>query len=298
MHHFTSLTTLALVGIGCAAKTAPIDPAVAEAVAEAVAVEAAPVEVAPEPAAPVSSQTAAAEVQWMPANPDSPDGPHLALLSGNPAEGAFTFMARFPAGYTSPIHSHPASFAGVSVSGTLLHGRSAEDNNEVSAGMTWTQPAEEVHYTGCAEGADCVIAGFMEGAMGRTDAEAPAEGEMGLVIIAADAVDFQPINPKMPDGPKMFVINGDRATGAFQALVKLPAGSASPNHNHSHTYSATVLSGSLVDGDSEPIGVGSIWTNIGGQAHITGCVGEEDCVFFASMDGAFDMNVIEAPAEE
>ena len=290
MRNSISLTTLAILSIGCAAKTADV---------ETPAPEAAPEEAAPaEAPAPASSYYAAADIPWK-SNPEAPDGPQMAVLSGNPQEGAFTFMMKFPAGYVAPLHSHTHDFAGAVISGTFRHGRSAEDLEEMAAGSALNQPGNEAHYSDCSADADCVLVGHMSGPLDTKPVETPVEGDMSMVITAADSADFQPINPERPDGPKMFVIGGDQTAGAFQALVKLPAGSASPNHSHTHSYSAAQLAGSTTHGDSDVTGVGSAWTNIGGQAHVTGCAeGEQDCIFFASMEGAFDMKPVEAPAEE
>ena len=292
MRNSISLTILAIMGIGCAARTAPIETPAPEAAPEVE--EAAPAE-AP---APTSSYLAAADIQWQP-NPEAPDGPQLAVLSGNPQEGAFTFMVKFPAGHISPVHSHTHDFAGALISGTLFHGGSSEEFETLTAGAAMSQPGNEVHFTECSSESDCIVVGHMSGPMDTIPAETGAEGELLMVLTAADSADFQPINPERPDGPAMFVIGGDHTTGAFQALVKLPAGSASPNHSHSHSYSAALLSGSVTHEGGEGMEVGSAWTNVGGQAHVTGCMaGEEDCIFFASMEGAFDMSVVEAPAEE
>ena len=288
MHNVFSLTTLALLTTGCAPKVPVVEAPAPE-----------PVEAAPaEAPAPTSSYYAAADVPWK-ASSDAPDAPKMAVLSGNPKEGAFTFMMTFPAGWSAPLHTHTNDFAGAVISGTLGHGRSADDHETMTAGSTLSQPGNEAHYTDCSEDADCVIVGHMAGPMDKAAAETAVEGDLAMVITAADSADFQPINPAKPEGPKMFVVSGDRTAGAFQALVKLPAGSSSPNHTHSNSYSAALLTGSIVHEGAEPAGVGSAWSTIGGQAHVTGCAeGEEDCIFFASMDGAFDMKVVEAPAEE
>ena len=177
MRKIISLSALALLVAGCAAKTAPVEPA-ADAEAAPPAAEPAAVET---PAAPASSVTAATDLKWMAANPEHPDGPKMALVEGNPKEGAFTALAKFPAGHASPIHSHPAGFAGVTISGTVQNGRSADDNVSIGAGSLWTQPANEAHYTGCTESADCLFVAHMDGAMATTPAEAPVEGVTSLM---------------------------------------------------------------------------------------------------------------------
>jgi quercetin dioxygenase-like cupin family protein len=154
-----------------------------------------------------------------------------------------------------------------------------------------------VHFTGCTEETDCLFVGHMDGPMGMIPAEAPAEGEVKMEITAAADIGFSPINPEKPEGPGMYVLSGDKAAGAFTALVQFPGGAASPEHSHSSTYSAVVVSGTVSHGDADALGAGSHWTEIGGEVHTTGCPSEEACVFFASMDGAFDMTPAAAPEE-
>jgi len=240
----------------------------------------------------------AADAKWMPINPEKPQGPQMAVITGNPKEGAFSALVKFPAGAATPLHSHPANFTGMMVSGTLKNGRSAEDNTAMGPGTLWTEPADEVHFTGCAPEADCIFVGHMDGSMGMTPTDTATEGELKVKVTAAADIAFSPINPEMPDGPGMFVLSGDKAAGAFTALVKFPGGATSPQHSHSSTYSAAVVSGAVSHGGAESMGAGSHWTEIGGKTHTTGCTSEEPCVFFAAMDGAFDMTPVPPPATE
>ena len=206
-------------------------------------------------------------------------------------------MVKFPAGHGDPVHSHPSDFTGILTSGELSHGRSAEDFDLVSQGGALVQPANEAHYTGCSDAGDCVLVGHMSGAMATVPSDAPVEGEMAYSVTNSEGIGYEALNPKQPQGPKMAVLSGDRMAGAFQALVHLPAGASGPMHSHSSTYSAVLLSGTVNNGNDIP--VGSHWTHVGGDAHTTSCVSEEPCVFFAAMDGAFDMvPVAAAPVEE
>ncbi len=294
VQHTFTISTLSLLAIASAAQAAPVETPTAPPAAEPTAVVAPPAAAA----ALTSSATHAKDAKWGLANPEQPDGPQMVGVQGNPKDGAFVALAKFPAGFAAPLHSHPANFAGAVLSGTVVNGRSAEDNVKLTGGTAWTEPAGAVHYTGCTDEADCIVALHMDGAMGMTPADAPAEGDLKMVVSGPDSIEWTPINPERPEGPKMFVISGDKEAGAFRALVKLPAGSTSPEHSHSSTYSAAVLAGAMVHGTASDavFGVGSYWTEAGGQVHVTGCSGEVDCVFFASMDGAFDM-VMAKPAE-
>jgi quercetin dioxygenase-like cupin family protein len=281
VHNHISISILAFLVGGCSAKTAT--PEVA-----------APAETAA--AVPSSSSTAAADVKWMAIYPDQPDGPQMSLLAGNPKEGAFSAIVKLPAGHASKLHTHPATLHAVVVSGTIKNGRTAEDSPEITAGGMWTQPADEAHFTGCSEDADCIFIGSMEGAMGTTPSDDAAEASTQTVTAAGDLT-FSPVNPEKPEGPGMMVLSGDMKTGAFNALVHFPAGATSPKHSHSASYSAAVVSGSVSHGEGADMTTGSYWNQVGGEVHTTGCASEEPCVFFVSMDGAMDMTPAEAPAE-
>ena len=290
MQKIIALSALTILVAGCPAKDAPVESAVpAEAEAAAPAEAEAP--------APASVATAAADIQWALFNPEQPDGPQLSPIAGNMKEGAFTALVKLPAGHASPLHTHPASFIGVGLTGTIQNGRSAEDNSTITVGTTWTEPANEVHFTGCTEEAECTFVAYMDGAIGMTAAEAAAEGEMAMTVMAAADLAWEPINPEAPDGPQMVVVGGDKATGPFQALVQFPGGAASPPHSHKASYGGAVVSGTMGDGGDVTYGAGSTWTHIADEVHVTACVSEEPCLFFASMDGAFSMVPAEEPAE-
>ena len=219
MQNYLSLTAIALLASGCAAKSTPSEPvpAVAAEIDEAVEVP------AEEPKA-ASSTTLADAVTWMPANPDREDGPHMALVSGNPQEGAFTFMVKFPAGYGDPVHSHPSDFTGILTSGELSHGRSAEDFDLVSQGGALVQPANEAHYTGCSDAGDCVLVGHMSGAMATVPSDAPVEGEMAYSVTNAEGIGYEALNPKQPQGPKWRCFPATAWPGRFGHLCTCPQG--------------------------------------------------------------------------
>ena len=259
---------------GCAAKTAT-----PEAAPEAPAAE-----------VPAAAPAAAADagIQWMPVYADQPDGPQLSLLAGNPKEGAFSALVKLPAGHASPLHTHPANFQAVVVSGTIKNGRTAEDSPELKAGDMWTQPANEAHFTGCTEDADCIFVGNMDGAMGTTPAEEAVEASTQTVVAAAD-IAFAPMNPEKPEGPNLVALTGDMKTGPWTALARFPAGLSTPKHSHSANYSGVVVSGVVSNGGDETFSAGSVWSNAAGNVHTTICAEDQDCVFFITMDGAMEM---------
>ena len=271
-----SSSIFSLILVGCPAKSTTETAAPKQAVetAEAVATDAPP------------------DGDWKAVYPNMPSGPKMILLSGNPGQGAFSAMVKLPAGHGSELHTHPAAFHGVSVSGTVTNGRTAEDAVELSPGSVWTQPADEAHYTGCAGDTDCIFVGHMEGAMGTDKADGPVEASTQTITAGAD-VTYTPVNPEAPQGPGMFVLSGDMTKGAFTAVVNFPGGATSPKHSHSSSYAAAVVSGTVSHGGDTNMNTGDHWTQEGGVGHVTACASETPCVFFVSMEGAMDMT----PAE-
>jgi len=287
---FSSLFVFLLLG-ACAART-PAPAPTPEA-----APEEAPAAASDEPEAPASSSTPAADVKWAPLNPEKPDGPQLAVLNGNPAEGAFSALVKVPAGFSSGLHTHPVNFTGVAVAGSLGSGRTVEDAKTLAVGDLWTDTAGEAHVTVCSEDAECIFVGYMEGAMAMNPEENPAEAST-MSLTAAGDIAYNPVNPEKPEGPGMVVLTGDMTAGAFTALVRFPAGAQAPEHSHTASYSAAVVSGVVSHGGPDGLSAGSHWTQAGGGAHTTGCNEGADCVFFVSMDGAMDMTPTAPPADE
>ena len=286
-----SLSSIALLVSGCAAKTATPEAAPAAADAAEAAPAATDAADETEAAADTTAYTHAADIEWMAIYPEMENSPKMAVLTGNPKEGAFSAMVMLPAGYESKLRYHPATVQGVMVAGTLKNGRTAEDAVEINAGDMWTQPGGEAHFTGCTEDADCIFVGRMDGAMGPVETEGPAEASTQTIVAKAD-IDLQPLNPEQPEGPRVKVLTGDMKSGPWSGLALLPGGQASGKRTHGSDYGAAVVSGTAF-GDEVEFGVGSIWREKAGDVHTTGCASEDDCVFFISMDGPLNITPVE-----
>jgi hypothetical protein len=118
-----------------------------------------------------------------------------------------------------------------------------------------------------------------------------------LVLTPAGAIKWADLDPQGAPGVKIADLWGDHATGAFGALVKLPAGFAVPLHTHSSDMRVVFLSGTYIQApDGKPevrLGPGSYMMQPGaGYRHTTGCDKAADCVFFLESDGPFDLHVV------
>ncbi|HEY3170418.1 MAG TPA: cupin domain-containing protein [Thermoanaerobaculia bacterium] len=87
----------------------------------------------------------------------APPGPTLATISGDPTKGAYTAIEKFPAGFSAPLHTHPADHKIVIVSGTWIHGEEGKPEVRLGAGSYLFQPANRKHTTACDQASECVF---------------------------------------------------------------------------------------------------------------------------------------------
>ena len=93
-------------------------------------------------------------------------------------------------------------------------------------------------------------------------------------------------------GVQMTVLQGNPEKGAHHAMMKLPAGFASPVHHHTSDHFVTVVSGTLVltvDGKETKLPAGSYFSFIGKKKHITKCESGADCVLSVDSRGKWDV---------
>ncbi|MEM9797122.1 MAG: DUF4437 domain-containing protein [Pseudomonadota bacterium] len=98
-----------------------------------------------------------------------------------------------------------------------------------------------------------------------------------------------------PEGVAFAALHGDRFSDAYQALVRLPAGTVSPPHVKSANMFGVMLEGEMIHyaHDADPatarvIGPGSFYSIAAGAAHVSACVSAIPCVAYLYQDGAFD----------
>jgi quercetin dioxygenase-like cupin family protein len=98
---------------------------------------------------------AAEEVKW----DDLPGGLKIGSLTGDYKKSAYGALLKIPAGFTSPLHSHTATYEAIEISGTTSHWLKGEDGTKakkMTPGSYWTMQAKAEHVSSCAAGADCV----------------------------------------------------------------------------------------------------------------------------------------------
>jgi beta-alanine degradation protein BauB len=90
---------------------------------------------------------------------------------------------------------------------------------------------------------------------------------------------------------------GDPAKGAHSNYIKLPGGTVSPVHTHTHDYYGVVIAGVVANeqnpaGPDHPLAPGSYWYQKGGEPHVTKCISPTECLFFVTSSGSFDIHVV------
>jgi hypothetical protein len=139
----------------------------------------------------------------------------------------------------------------------------------------------------------------------ETKAQPPAKPAASrLVVMPAGEMRWIDLDPVGAPGVQVADLWGNHATGAFGALLKLPAGFAVPLHTHTYDMKVVIVSGTYIqvpDGKPEfRLGPGSYFMQPGGNyRHTTTCDKASACVFFVESRGKFDLKVVQgspAPA--
>ena len=103
-----------------------------------------------------------------------------------------------------------------------------------------------------------------------------------------------------PPGVMVVDLWGDHTKGAYGAMIKFPAGTATPLHTHTSSMRVVIVSGTWIhtpEGKPEVrLGPGSYLMQPGGNyRHTTACDKASECVIFAESSGKFDLKPVEEP---
>ena len=87
----------------------------------------------------------------------APPGPMMATLWGDPTKGPYGAIEKFPAGFSAPLHTHPANHKIVIISGTWIHGEEGKPEARLGPGSYLFQPAGRKHTSACDPASECLI---------------------------------------------------------------------------------------------------------------------------------------------
>jgi anti-sigma factor ChrR (cupin superfamily) len=114
-----------------------------------------------------------ADMKWTDLDPAGAPGVKIVDLWGDHTKGAFGALVKFPAGFTTPLHTHTNAFKIVVVSGTFV--QVPEGKSEVRigpGGYVWQPGGAYRHTSGCDKASDCVFV-------------TQADGKFDLIPVAA-----------------------------------------------------------------------------------------------------------------
>lgn len=116
----------------------------------------------------------------------------------------------------------------------------------------------------------------------------PALGsEASSIAVPKAAVKFADLG-----GPTLGTLWGDSTKGPHGSLLRLPAGFVSPEHTHSGTYEAVVISGIVTNAEKGapeiPLEAGSFYRQSGKTKHVTKCISKNECTLYITQTSAFD----------
>ena len=114
---------------------------------------------------------AAGDLKWV----DSPDlkGAQMAVVTGDPAKGAYDAFQKWPGGFDSPPHTHTLDIEAIIVSGVMTISIDGAPAKEFPAGSYAKIPGGVKHTSGCKAGADCVFFSEQHGKFDMKPVTAP-----------------------------------------------------------------------------------------------------------------------------
>lgn len=128
-------------------------------------------------------------------------------------------------------------------------------------------------------------------ALALTAVTLPAVAQDRITVTPAAALEWS----STPEAVAFAPLVGDRFSGAYMAMVRLPAGTVSPAHVKTAEMFGVVVSGSMshvAEGDDPAhaisLSAGSFYRIPAGVPHVSRCLSADDCVTFLYQDGRFD----------
>lgn len=117
----------------------------------------------------------AAELKWE--QPYGPQGPSVAIASGDPKKGPVSYFMKFPPGYDSGWHIHDSWYVATVIKGTMTsQGQGDAAPVTLPIGSHYSEPGKKNHKNTCGADGECMIFAFV-GETGMTYAPKTAEGK-------------------------------------------------------------------------------------------------------------------------
>lgn len=116
----------------------------------------------------------AADLKWE--QPYGPQGPWVAISSGDPKKGPVTYFMKFSPGYDSGWHIHDNWYVSTVVKGTMTsQGQGDAAPTTLPQGSYFSEPGKKNHKNTCTGDSECIIFTYVE--KGMTYAPKTADGK-------------------------------------------------------------------------------------------------------------------------
>ncbi|MEP3345600.1 MAG: DUF4437 domain-containing protein [Litoreibacter sp.] len=125
----------------------------------------------------------------------------------------------------------------------------------------------------------------------------PAFAEPQITNLPTSQLDWQ----TTPEGVAFAALEGNRFESAYMAMVRLPAGLASPPHVKTANMFGIVVEGEMthvahVNPQTAPVlSAGAFYKIPKDLPHVSSCVSDVPCVAFLYQDGQFDFLPVGQP---
>ena len=244
--------------------------------------------------------TSASELNWT-----SPFGKapiQFATAYGDTFKAPHGTFGKFPGNFITPEHVHSHSYHGIVVSGTMTNPMKGDTGTakKMSAGSYWHVPANAIHQTACISVEPCEFYMHQTTNFDFTPADAKTPinnaAQSSGIFTSASELDWTSPFGKAPI--QFAVAFGNTFKSSHGTFGKFPSGFTTPEHTHSHSYHAIVISGTITNpmtGDShqaKEMGPGSYWHVPANAAHKTACVSAEPCEFYMHQVTNFDFTPV------
>ncbi len=118
----------------------------------------------------------AADLKWE--QPYGPQGPSIAIASGDAKKGPVSYFMKFTPGYDSGWHTHDSWYSSTVVKGTMTsQGQGDAAAVTLPTGSYFSEPGKKNHKNTCTADSECIIFAFVEKGMTYTpktaDGKAP-----------------------------------------------------------------------------------------------------------------------------
>ena len=98
------------------------------------------------------------DLKWTDLDPKGAPGVQIADVWGNHTKGAYGAFIKFPAGFTTPLHTHTNAVKIVIVSGTYIQAPEGKPEVRLGPGSYMMQPGGNYrHTTSCDKASECVF---------------------------------------------------------------------------------------------------------------------------------------------